>query len=109
MDAINKDFLIKGYEIPNNTRNRANNREEYLSKANEFLVKYEGFKAKECLKLLFPIFDNYFHNLEGYFGGRLDTIELRICSEQSFDNYFIQSVPQHILSQSELIDYIEYF
>lgn len=103
----NKDFLIKGYEIPNNTRNRANNREEYLSKANEFLVKYEGFKAKECLKLLFPIFDNYFHNLEGYFGGRLDTIELRICSEQSFDNYFIQSVPQHILSQSELIDYID--
>ena len=104
----NKVFLIKGYQTLNTSRNQSNNREEYLLKANEFLAEYQGIQAKECLKILFPVFDSYFHNLEGYFGNEPNAIkQLRICTEQSFQNYFNQSVPERILSQSELMGYID--
>lgn len=103
---INKDFLIKNFNFQNIGRKSDNQKEEYLLKANEFLAEFDGFKAEECLKIIFPLFDSYFHNLRilGYTQNRLK--ELKICTKQSFDNYFMQGVPKHILSQSELNNYI---
>lgn len=45
----NKNFLIKGYENPNTRITQNNNQDELLLKAKEFLAKFEGFGAEDCL------------------------------------------------------------
>ena len=104
----NKNFLIKGYENPNTRITQNNNQDELLLKAKEFLAKFEGFGAEDCLKTIFPVFNGYFHNLNNYLDyGQNSIKELRICNEQNFNNYFMQGVPEHIVSQSELNDYFD--
>lgn len=104
----NKNFLIKGYKNSNTRITQNNNQDELLLKAKEFLAKFEGFGAEDCLKTIFPVFNGYFHNLNTYLGyGQNSIKELRICNEQNFNNYFMQGVPEHIVSQSELNDYFE--
>lgn len=104
----NKNFLIKGYKNSNTRITQNNNQDELLLKAKEFLAKFEGFGAEDCLKTIFPVFNGYFHNLNTYLGyGQNSIKELRICNEQNFNNYFMQGVPEHIVSQSELNDYFD--
>lgn len=104
----NKNFLIKGYKNSNTRITQNNNQDELLLTAKEFLAKFEGFGAEDCLKTIFPVFNGYFHNLNNYLGyGQNSIKELRICNEQNFNNYFMQGVPEHIVSQSELNDYFD--
>lgn len=104
----NKNFLIKGYKNSNTRITQNNNQDELLLKAKEFLAKFEGFGAEDCLKTIFPVFNGYFHNLNNYLDyGQNSIKELRICNEQNFNNYFMQGVPEHIVSQSELNDYFD--